>query len=479
MGLLDRSGSTAMEVILNRPAYFPGDELLAFLAFQPTPADSSCRGRSILWVTAQVYGRVDLHADWQFLVRGNEVLPPTSTGPRRLSTSVVDTGSSNHQQRCIFTTGASILGSEIPCDKPHSFIYKVQIPETGAGGDVLPATYPLRDPFSPPTDLSYGSPAAKYLSNSIRFSYFLAITFQLSHQDEPQVLEVPFPILSPGAVLKTLSCCRVPHVVPLDIGAGITVDPDDRAALANLFESAGRSTEGRHQSENPRPYDLLAIRRSSAVGKKQLGPALRQLYEYLPPALITKHQQLSSYIEDKIPDSAGSLLALQRLHQSYYSSNASGVTYRIGLEDSTLLHVCLLRTYFTPGETIVGTMRFEADHPCLQTYASLEMIETLNEDELKRSHPKSKSVRTVSVANENTHSACARVTQFELFLPFSAVQEMHTCLVDITWQISFQFLVTKTVNGKSNTDTLRWQLPIHVVPLDYPAVSSTYSFRAD
>merc|ERR1712137_246683 len=101
MGLLDRSGSTAMEVILNRPAYFPGDELLAFLAFQPTPADSSCRGRSILWVTAQVYGRVDLHADWQFLVRGNEVLPPTSTGPRRLSTSVVDTGSSNHQQRCI------------------------------------------------------------------------------------------------------------------------------------------------------------------------------------------------------------------------------------------------------------------------------------------------------------------------------------------------------------------------------------------
>ena len=107
------------------------------------------------------------------------------------------------------------------------------------------------------------------------------------------------------------------------------------------------------------------------------------------------------------------------------------------------------------------------------------MIETLNEDELKRSHPKSKSVRTVSVANENTHSACARVTQFELFLPFSAAQEMHTCIVDITWQISFQFLVTKTVNGKSNTDTLRWQLPIHVVPLDYPAVSSTYSFRAD
>ena len=107
----------------------------------------------------------------------------------------------------------------------------------------------------------------------------------------------------------------------------------------------------------------------------------------------------------------------------------------------------------------------------LQTAITLNLIEQLREDQLQSVSSKKGKVTRSTVHGELNEWSCAtELSSFEFSLP-TGPQEFHCNLVDVCWELTFQFFVAARENASTSTPRLlQWKLPIHVAALDIPSV---------
>lgn len=134
----------------------------------------------------------------------------------------------------------------------------------------------------------------------------------------------------------------------------------------------------------------------------------------------------------------------------------------------------MLRNFFKLGDTISGTLFFDPPGKIHQTSVSLEQIEVLNVDNCEKVTKKSLETRSKTVAEMFEYSLNTIQTQFSLYIPLEYAPEFKTNLVEVRWEISFQFLVEKEdceVSGNNiPIDIVNWSIPVHIVVFDFPSV---------
>lgn len=149
--------------------------------------------------------------------------------------------------------------------------------------------------------------------------------------------------------------------------------------------------------------------------------------------------------------------------------------FNVGAGDRPLGTLSLLRSEYCPGDIVMGTVDFaSASDPaaatCYQMCAQLVFEETV----LHKSSGEALGGRVATtVATCQEFTAQCDATSFELRLPSDLPPAFVSHHVGVSWSLSFEFTIAKAGAKAPKpgapidvaaTTTLRWRVPVSVVP---------------
>lgn len=141
--------------------------------------------------------------------------------------------------------------------------------------------------------------------------------------------------------------------------------------------------------------------------------------------------------------------------------------YNIGKMDDRLVQLIFYKLHYSPGEAILAVFDFQnTSVPCHQVSAALMLEEIAST--MGITPKKLLSSKVVDTFTSSTMHAIRR--NMTLCIPVSLPASIETDLVCWKWKICFEFVITQTKSEQSHENaakqyqTLRWSVPIHVVP---------------
>jgi len=196
----------------------------------------------------------------------------------------------------------------------------------------------------------------------------------------------------------------------------------------------------------------------------------KQLFNHNP---FTQQSQTERYsVLDSAMDALTSLTVKRNLN-TYNIQSTTGIVGKFGLS----------KHYYRLGEDILGTFDFaEASIKCFKYSVVLQIEETLSKNCLIDSST-SNLVHHLSLCRFEECCYMATKTNFLLHIPVTATPEFTHKIVSVRWRLHFEFTIEKvsestkpiktnedeitldqdTCVEKLSTETMLWDLPLHVV----------------